>query len=267
MRVTGKDILHIEDFMKEKNTFYILLGISELNECTLYSDLETYIIGRCEIGYPTWIWTKDDITITKMDEISSILDQFLVPGNNKITSKKELYDYLKKTNELSDYYEMAHLICEKPIYPVKEKGIFAKANHPDKVTIAEYFRKELKETKDKELSQKEALNEVEAWLEQERIYVLKDTTGEIVSIACYTTVQNMAKITHVFTPKEERNKGYCQYLIYQLTKKLIEEGYKTLLYTDKKYEPSNRAYKNVGYEEKKVLINYTFSKLENKSMI
>ena len=106
------------------------------------------------------------------------------------------------------------------------------------------------------MTQIEAFEEVESWLEEKQFYVLKDTTGEVVSMAGYTTNGKRAKVTHVFTPKEERGKGYCQYLVYSLTKKLLEEGYTPLLYTDYNYKASNEAYKKVGYEDEGILINF-----------
>ena len=79
-------------------------------------------------------------------------------------------------------------------------------------------------------------------------------------MAGYSTVGDSAKITHVFTPQEERNKGFCQYLIYSLSKKLLDEGYKPLLYTDYSYASSNRAYQNVGFIDEGILINFSIKK-------
>ena len=79
-------------------------------------------------------------------------------------------------------------------------------------------------------------------------------------MASFEVESSTAKISHVFTSREKRGKGYCKSLIHELTKKLLEEGYVPMLYTDYQYLASNRAYKKVGFQEKGMLIQYTIEK-------
>ena len=68
------------------------------------------------------------------------------------------------------------------------------------------------------------------------------------------------------TIPEARGKGYAASLIYQLTNKVLKDGYHISLYTDYKYIPSNKAYKNVGYIDDDVLINFSCTKKNIKSL-
>ena len=73
----------------------------------------------------------------------------------------------------------------------------------------------------------------------------------------YKVSNGLAKLNHVYTPDEERRKGYAANLIYAVTKDMLEKGYGPLLYTDYNYLPSNKSYMNVGYVHTGVLINFS----------
>ena len=79
-------------------------------------------------------------------------------------------------------------------------------------------------------------------------------------MANYTITDNQAKLGHVYTPTEERKKGYAANLIYLMTNELLDKGLVPLLYTDYNYIPSNKAYINAGYEDTGILINFSCSK-------
>ncbi|MBP5679191.1 MAG: GNAT family N-acetyltransferase [Bacilli bacterium] len=260
MKIKGKDLKEIPLFQKEREKFYVISLIATGDNPLILSDKESYIIARSAKGLPTWIWTKDHLPPEKYKEIESCLEEFFEKGENDFTSKKEFYDYIHNKEKTTNYLEMGFLDCEEVMNPLKGKGIFVRPSHEDKVTLAEFWRQNVKELYQKTISQTEALEEVEGWLEGKKFYVLKDQKGDIVSMAGYGVVDDLAKITHVFTDPEERGKGYCQYLIYSLGKMLQEEGYKPVLYTDYHYEASNRAYQNVGFQDKGYLINYRIHK-------
>lgn len=260
MKISNLDIKNVKEFLKEKDLFYILGIISSSDKSILYSDLDTYVIGQSAKNLPIWIWSKDNISSEKQTELKEELSKFLETGENKITSKKELYEILNKDFTTTDYFEMGYLSCDEVIKPSNKKGIFVRPNYSDVTTLAKYWIDNEKEMEKLDISMNDALEEVQGWIDSKTFYVLKDNSGKIVSMAGYSQLDNVAKITHVYTPKEERGKGYCKSLIYSLTKKLLEDGYTPMLYTDYNYEASNTAYKRVGFEEKGLLINYKIIK-------
>lgn len=267
MKVEGKQLNSVKKFQQERSKFYLLTLIANNEGALLYSDLDSYIIGRSREGLPIWIWTSDDITPDQVIELENELNNFFAPGKNQLTCKKELFDKLNLEYDTDDYFEMGFLSCHEVTPPMKGIGIFVRPDYTDKVTLAEYWRANAKEMYNEEMSQNDALEQVEAWLEGKRFYVLKNNSGEIVTMAGYSTVENMAKLTHAYTPKKERGKGYCQYLIYKLTKKLLDEGYLPVLYTDYHYPASNKAYKNVGYEDGGYLINFSIEQQKIKNEV
>lgn len=256
MKISPKEVEKIQGFLKEKELFYILGKISKSKESNLYSDLNNYLIGQSEANLPIWIWTVDNLSKDKLIELKNDLNKLLVSGTNKITSKKKIYDSLNKEYELDDYFEMAYLSCNEAIKPGTINEIFVRPNYSDVITLANYWIENEKEMDKIDISMNDAIEEAQSWIDSKNFYVLKDSRGKIVCMAGYSTLDNIAKITHVYTPKEERGKGYCKNLIYSLTKKLLEEDYIPILYTDFNYPASNKAYKGVGFEDKGLLINY-----------
>ena len=207
MRITPEQLKKMEHFQLEKEKFYVLSLIATGENPLIVSDLNNYVIARSEVGLPTWIWTRDDISEEKIKELEEQLEQYYEPGENKFTSKKEVYDFLKQKHDLYNELEMGFLSCKEAMKPERGKGIFVKPDYSDKVTLAEYWRENVQELYHNKITQWEALEVVENWMEGKKFYVLKDSTGEIVSMAGYGLLEDMAKITHVYTPKEERRKG------------------------------------------------------------
>lgn len=259
MKINCCDALKVKGFLKEKDLFSLLLSISKYDKSVLFSDLNSYLIGQSNSKYQTWIWSRDKITNEEYSELKKDLEKHLKKGENKFTCKKELYDLLSKDYETSDYFEMGFLECEEVIKPDTKKELFVKINYTDKVSVAECWRGFVKEVFQKTITQKEALEEAEHLIDEDTYYVLKNSSGDILCMAGYSLEDELAKVSHVYTPIEYRRRGYCVRIIYEITKKLLEEGYKPVLYTDLHYEASNRAYKKVGYKDKGLLINFTIN--------
>ena len=125
------------------------------------------------------------------------------------------------------------------------------------------MNKTLKSTKKATLE--EWTEEMNSQIEQKRLFCWKNKEGKIVCIANFQVLGDIARIGHVFTLEEERWKGYAANLIHDLTERLLSVGLKPLLYTDYSYPASNKAYINVGYEDKGVLINFSCSREKKKT--
>lgn len=110
----------------------------------------------------------------------------------------------------------------------------------------------------------QAKKDVDGFIEADNFFVLINPDGKVVSIAGFGVTENQAKLSYVYTPNDEREKGYAANIIYLMTNELLKSGYVPLLYTDYNYIPSNRAYINAGYEDIGILINFSCSKQKDK---
>ena len=76
--------------------------------------------------------------------------------------------------------------------------------------------------------------------------------GEIVSLAGYAPLVQVpggvvARIGPVYTPPEQRRRGYAGVLTAALSRELLNSGAKVMLHTDAKNQTSNGVYQRIGY--------------------
>ena len=266
-RIDGNNkIFNNSDFQKDKYKFNIIFKNLPSPELELYSDEENYIICRGSKKWPTWIWTKDSFDKEKTNEIEELIKMYLTDNEkDKFTCKKELYDVLVERNfpylNKDDYFEMGFLICHQTKKPKECDGVLSKPKEEDRNILEQYWYNDNIEMNGIEpITMEQAKQDVDGFLKDDKFYVLRNPQGKIVCMANYTITDNQAKLGHVYTPTEERKKGYAANLIYLMTNELLDKGLVPLLYTDYNYIPSNKAYINAGYEDTGILINFSCSK-------
>ncbi len=259
-------IFQSTEYLKDKTKFHVIAKNFSSSDLMLYSDEETYIICRGKIGWPTWIWTIDNFPGDKINELIEALEYYLSDEEkDKFTCKKELYEQLiskgyAKINT-DDYFEMGSLYCKEAKKPKECDGLISKPLDSEKDLLTKYWYEDTLEMVGVDaISLEQAKEDVEAMMESNNLYVWRNANNKIVSMVYYKVVDDEACLNHVYTPVEERGKGYAANLIYYLTDKLIKSGLIPLLYTDYNYAPSNKAYINAGYESTGILINFSCSK-------
>ena len=264
-------IFQSDEFQKDKFKFNIVSKILSGDEVLLYSDEQNYFLARNKEGMPTWIWTRDGLKDRKkLEEIKESISLYLTDLQyDQFTCKKEFYDYLIQTNykklNQEDYFELGFLECDEVKDVKKVDGNMEVCTQKDDETLlnlfiqfTDFMNQTLKSNEKKTIE--ELKEEMDSQIEQKSLFCWKNKEDKIVCIANSQVIDGTARIGHVFTLEEERGKGYAANLIHDLTKKLLSEGLKPLLYTDYNYPASNKAYINAGYEDKGILINFSCSK-------
>ena len=148
-------------------------------------------------------------------------------------------------------FEMRILVLDK----IKETTliddvIFRKATMEDKETLLKYRR----------MFSEEALHEIVSDEELEKKfqrhfsmgYYLLEKDGKIVATAsCNRHLTKGKSIGNVYTPKEERGKGYAYNLVYRISKEFLDSGLEyCVLFTDDSNPISNHVYEKIGYERR-----------------
>jgi GNAT superfamily N-acetyltransferase len=260
---SNNKVFNSEEFQKDKYKFFLILQNLSSNNLELYSDEKNYVLCRGGVNWPTWIWTQDNLNKKLLPEIEEAIDLYRLDIDTRFTCKKELYNLLKKDyKNLGDYYfEMGYLVCNKTIKPKETDGCCKLVSENDKEILTKFIYNESREISDvKELSFEAAQSDFDKRLAQGNYYVWKNKNNKIVAQAFYKVIDGNAKISGVYTLPEERGNAYAANLIYELTNKALKEGNHVSLYTDYNYIPSNKAYKNVGYKDSDILINFSCSK-------
>ncbi len=91
------------------------------------------------------------------------------------------------------------------------------------------------------------------------IYLWLINDKPVSMVAKVRPTNNGITIAYVYTPKDKRGKGYASSVVYSLSQKLLNEGYKfCTLFTDRSNPTSNKIYKNMGYKEVTKFCEVTF---------
>lgn len=245
--------------MIDKKRFFFLPIIEKEKDSIFITDKNNYAIGKSNV---TWIWTKEDISKEKIEEILKILEDIIGTEPITITCCKKLLDEIKQIWNITNEKKIKYLECNELKDIKHSPGFMDKPKYSDKTTLAKWWQEYSQELSSQELSFIDSLNEIDNWLSGENFYVWRENNGKIVCMANYWENNKIAKISYVYTPKDQRNKGYCKSLIYELTKFLIDKKIEPMLYTEYENISANQAYQSIGYENKEVLIRFKITTLK-----
>jgi hypothetical protein len=83
--------------------------------------------------------------------------------------------------------------------------------------------------------------------------------GEPVSMALATpTIEGVSRVGAVYTPPERRNRGYAESCVREISRKLLSDGIRPMLYTDLGNPTSNSIYRRIGYRAVAEVLRYQF---------
>ena len=133
--------------------------------------------------------------------------------------------------------------------PSEVEGVFRAADEKDVALLAnwmtafsgEVFGEDTEPAKMAEMSR--------AYIDDGSCY-LWQSEGKIVSMAIRTyTTERGATISYVYTPPDERRKGYASAVVAELSQKCLNDGYAfCMLFTDLSNPTSNEIYMRIGYK-------------------
>ncbi|MEB9503624.1 GNAT family N-acetyltransferase [Bacillus anthracis] len=145
---------------------------------------------------------------------------------------------------------------EQGIYELKQvkkkwngDEVFREVNS-DELTLIEQWIYQFCEDVNLPTTKEEAKQTAHTLITNHRLFGL-EVDGKLVSVAAKTRpTKNNITVNFVYTPKEERKKGYVSNCVAALSQRMLDEGYKTTtLYTDLANPTSNKIYQEIGYEQ------------------
>ena len=103
--------------------------------------------------------------------------------------------------------------------------------------------------------------ELKLWLDDrianECIHILEVGGAPVASAIAGRTMLHGRTIGFVYTPPEQRGKGYASQLVANLSQKILDEGFKYVcLFTQMSNPTSNKIYQNIGYEWIEEFVHY-----------
>jgi predicted GNAT family acetyltransferase len=67
-----------------------------------------------------------------------------------------------------------------------------------------------------------------------------------------------SRVQYVYTPQEYRGRGYAEALVRGLTRQILAEGYRPILFADLANPTSNSIYRRIGYAAMVEVTRYRF---------
>ncbi|RDI43144.1 GNAT family N-acetyltransferase [Falsibacillus pallidus] len=174
-----------------------------------------------------------------------------IPG---IVAEKETADFFAE-EWTSTTGQSREMLMRQRIYQLREvkktspsEGNMRLADERESGLITHWLLSFIEDTGEHPLSEKEAEARAAAMIQEKSIY-LWEHNDKIVSMARKARcAKNVAVVNFVFTPREERKKGYASAVVSQLSRKLLKDYAFCGLYTDLDNPTSNKIYMEIGYE-------------------
>lgn len=187
-------------------------------------------------------------------------EQIILPG--LMAPKKQAQEFIQEWRKVfsqKDELRMQQRLYKLsavflPPLEINEKFILAQKNHLELILewtycfIKEVVEKSLKEDRKTFFSKNERL--IEDALQEGQYYFLTKDNTEVAMARTPGRTSSGRLINYVYTPKEQRKKGYATRCVAHLSQEILNQGYqKCFLFTDLSNPTSNSIYKKIGYQE------------------
>lgn len=175
---------------------------------------------------------------------------------NGINANKEICDtfinvYTQHTGVALQETLAMDIMELRELNPIKlVKGTMRKARASDVHLIACWEVAFAKEALGEEQFVKDRIDRVRQKVDMGIIFLFENGDGKIVSMVdAARKLKKGIVFNDVYTPREERGKGYAQTNMFYVSQHFLNEGKEfCTLFVDKKNPISNRVYKKIGYE-------------------
>ena len=140
--------------------------------------------------------------------------------------------------------------------PTGVKGHVRKAVRGDRERLIDWVHHFWADTSAVQESNAESL--VDRRLSAGQIW-LWDSAGPVSVAGLTPPVEGVVRVQLVYTPPENRGKGYASACVASLSKQVRDEGHRCILYTDLGNPISNAVYRRIGYSVVTEGIQYRFA--------
>lgn len=265
-----------KDVLYQKEAEYgLMLGLAEMRAKNFQvEDKNIYLQIDGPSSVPGYAMATDkNIIISKMSEtmIQDLVtylhkNQTQVPGVVGPTLEAETFAKI-----YSQTYDVKYTIAmDQKIYqltqvlparPTEGRLVVAAQEHFD--IGVDWFVKFVAEALPNEpATLEEAQKFITQKIKNQELFIWVNNSGQPVGLNMKSRpTQNGISISFVYTPQEERGKGYASALVAQTSQLMLDEGKKfCVLYTDITNPTSNGIYQKIGYNEIATSKNFIFLK-------
>ncbi|EJS70168.1 GNAT family N-acetyltransferase [Bacillus cereus] len=200
------------------------------------------------------IVATSEISVVAIKELAKKLTKVYPDIPGLIGNKKVVQKLAEEIAVLEN--KKTNVVMEQGVYELKQvkkkwngDGIFREVSSDELPLIEQWIYRFCEDVR-LPTTEEEAKQTSHTLLTNHRLFGL-EVDGKLVSVAAKTRpTKNNITVNFVYTPKEERKKGFASICVAALSQHLLDEGYKTTtLYTDLANPTSNKIYQEIGYEQ------------------
>lgn len=230
--------------------YKILTGV-----CTdIYTDGEGIVIAYSAPPYPIWVWCREESSRAVAEVCRCLKANFPLEQGYVIILSDSLRQALadlddgfagaeEKMGLLSyrlDALAEVPPACDGTMQLVGQEEIEALIPHWIAMRV---------EMEGKTITEDHARTTMTRMAGEKCLFAWKNDAGETVALCARGDQPPYSKVTSVYTLPEHRRRGYCQNLVYAVTKRMLRDGFIPILYTDADYAASNACYQKIGYRQ------------------
>ena len=196
--------------------------------------------------------TSDELYKYAAEEVYKLNNHLPGVNTENIIGNKFAKYYCELSNQTYKVHiPMRILVLEKLAEPKLRNDVtYRRATEADLDTLIKFQKDFNLEALHEEKTEEEIMAAINRSMEKG--YFLLEKDGKIVAQTVSTRKLKKGKgISGVYTPPEERHKGYAYNLVYRVSKEFLDNGAEyCVLFTDDSNPISNHVYEKIGYERK-----------------
>lgn len=236
-------------------TYSVLRQILKGECADVFTDGKNWIACHSRAPYPVWVWCRDGEDGTLAETIGRcIKEKFpLEKGFVVILSvglRRELArvdSYFANTQEKMDLLSYRLKTLAEP--PARCGGGMRLVRSEEIEGLIPCWIAMQEEMDGIKITADHARTTMGRFVEQKGLYAWHNAQGQLVAMCARGDQTPYSKVSAVYTLPEHRRKGYCQNLVWSVTKEILDDGYCPILYTDADYAASNACYQKIGYRQ------------------
>ncbi|WP_459476881.1 GNAT family N-acetyltransferase [Clostridium saccharoperbutylacetonicum] len=258
-------VLNYEPFLNYEVQFNLFHYIIEGKEVITLKTCDNNAIAMQNPGHAMWLWVNENLKKSKINEILSALCNQLkeselcsISGKPEfVRSFAEKYSKItESTNKIS--LGMEAYQCQKIIQPKNVQGKLIKAELSNSDIIIEFWIGFVFDCYGIKLMEEKQIGVVESMIKSGGLYLWKVEAEIVGMVNIAHKTERHARINNVYTPQEQRKKGYASAMVAELCSSILKGGLTPMLYADIKNCDSNKVYKSIGFTESGRIDNIVF---------
>ncbi|WP_372663494.1 GNAT family N-acetyltransferase [Cohnella sp.] len=261
------EMLHQHPFTHSEVPYNLihLISSNERNFCLRSRD-GNFIFAQTP-GHNAWVWVDENVDDTEaqnlIKELIERVEDVELPGLSGepefIEKLASAYSLARNVSYRTDML-MESYFCLSVKPPVKVSATLIKASNEYIETIAQFCAGFACDAYGTYVEPSSQLSDAKHMVSTENLYLLfADSTPVSMANIAHRSARH-ARINAVYTPPENRKKGYASAAVAKLCDIVNKEGLQPMLYADMKNPDSNKVYKNIGFVESGKIADIKFSK-------